>query len=177
MQSKNKKRILALSLAGMMFVSSGCTTGKKDKKSVPDSVAIGHPISRYCIDGVEEGKVTRFYNTNNVYLLFNKETYDVTELLYASTPNGFIWNDEQEVYELESGEMFAYTSGVGYNCNFNDYTSLLESNYLVRLTELSAYVEGESVGEFCSLSKIRELEPKIVKSLKIINRSKIKTIN
>jgi hypothetical protein len=51
-----------------------------------------------------------------------------------------------------------------------------EENYLVFLAEISDYIEDEELKEWYSLDEIKELEPSIIESLKIINEyeSKVK---
>ena len=43
------------------------------------------------------------------------------------------------------------------------------------LNEVSDYVEGHVVKEYYSLEEIKELEPLVKESLKIINQAKVKT--
>ena len=49
---------------------------------------------------------------------------------------------------------------------------LIRNNYHVCLSNVNDYVEGQPAKEYFTLDEIRELEPKILESLKIINEAK-----
>ena len=71
--------------------------------------------------------------------------------------------------------MIFYSDGINTMYNKEYYKYLIENNYQVCLTEVSDYVEGHISKEYYSLDEIKELEPQIVESLKIINFAKVKT--
>ena len=59
-----------------------------------------------------------------------------------------------------------------YNEQYYDY--LRENTYNGCLKDTSDYIEGHINKEYYSLDEIRELEPQIAESLKIINSAKVK---
>lgn len=169
-----KKRLLALGLAGVMIGTAGCASNK-GKNGVPERVPIPSEYSNvedYYKYVMQNGEAVKLYNSQNVYLLFNKETYEITEYIYR---NHVTWFGGAELYDLESEEMIVYGDAFGTEYNEEYYKYILENNYQVCLTEISDYVEGHTSKEYYSLDEIRELEPQIAESLKIINSAKVKT--
>lgn len=170
---KMKKRLLATGLAGIMLVTTGCEA-KKDENGVPLREAI--PQKYYDIEGfykyvVQDGKAVKQYNSENVYLLFNKETYEANEYIYSHV----FYNLGAELYDLETEELLAYNTGIATDYNEAFFKYLVENNYQVCLNEVGNYVEGHVAKDYYSLDEIRELEPQIEKSLRIINEEKTKT--
>lgn len=160
-----KKKLLSLSLAGVMLGTS-CCTNNKDENKVPKRVSI--PSEYYHIDeyykyAIQDGEALKFYKSQNIYLLYNKETYEVKEYIY----NEDFWSIE--LYDLESEEMLVHT---GYNRDYYEY--MIENNYQVCLKDVNDYIEGHSIKEYYSFEQIKELEPQILESLKMINEAKVK---
>ena len=168
-----KKKLLALGLVGMMLGATGCTS--LDENGVPTRIKIGSSYSNvedYYKYAIQDGKAVKLYNSSNIYLLFNKETYEVSEFIYRDYVT---WFGGVELYDLESEEMLVYGDGINTEFNEDYYNYILKNNYQVCLNEISDYVEGHDSKEYYSLDEIRELEPQIAKSLKIINKAKVKT--
>ena len=112
--------------------------------------------------------------TNNT-LLFNKESYEVSEYIYYRRNILGGLGSHVELYDLQNEDMVVYSDGISATVNEEYYKYLIENNYQVCLTEVSDYVEGHTGKGYYSLDEIRELEPQISESLKIINSAKIKT--
>ena len=166
-----KKRLLALGLAGVMLGTTGCIS--RDENGVPKRVSISSEYSNvddYYKYVMQNGEAVKLYNSANVYLLFNRETYEVSEYIYR---NHVTWFGGVELYDLESEEMLVHSDGI-IACNEDYYKYIIENNYQVCLTEVSDYVEGHTGKDYYSLDEIRELEPQIAESLKIINSAKVK---
>lgn len=169
-----KKRLLALGLAGVMLGTVGCTSNK-DENGVPTHDSISSEYSNvddYYKYVMQSGEAVKLYNSANVYLLFDKETYEVSEYIYRDHVTCF---GGVELYDLESEEMLVYSDGIKCVCNGEYYKYIIENNYQVCLTEVSDYVEGHASKEYYSLDEIKELEPQIAEGLKIINSAKVKT--
>lgn len=172
-----KKRLLALGLAGVMLGTAGCTSNK-DENGVPKRVSISSEYSNvddYYKYVMQNGEAVKLYNSANVYLLFNKETYEVSEyIFYKKNILGGL-GSRVELYDLPNENMIVYSDGVSTTYNEEYYKYIIENNYQVCLTEVSDYVEGHTGKDYYSLDEIRELEPQIAESLKIINSAKVKT--
>lgn len=169
-----KKRLIALGLAGVMLGTAGCASSKNENGE-PSRVSISQEHSNvedYYKYVMQNGEAVKLYNSQNVYLLYNKETYEVNEYIFQ---NQVTWFGGAELYDLETEEMLAYGDGISttYNRAFFEY--LIENNYQVCLNEVSDYVEGHVAKEYYSLDEIKELEPQIEESLRIINKAKVKT--
>lgn len=164
-----KKRLIALSMAGVILGTVGCSrskTGEPEIDSIPDEYSNVEDYYKYV---VKNGKAIKLYNSQNVYLLYDKETYEVSEYIYRTEVT---WFGGAELYDLESEEMLAYGNGIDtpYNKEYCEY--IVENNYQVCLSEVSDYVEEHSSKDYYSLDEIRKLEPQIRESLKIINEAK-----
>lgn len=172
-----KKRLLALGLAGVIFGTAGCTSNK-DENRVPKRVTITSEYSNvddYYKYVMQNGEAVKLYNSANVYLLFNKETYEVSEyIFYKKNILGGL-GCHVELYDLPNENMIVYSDGISTTYNEEYYKYIIENNYQVCLTEVSDYVEGHTGKDYYSLDEIRELEPQIGESLKIINSVKVKT--
>ena len=172
-----KKRLLALGLVGVMLGTAGCTSNK-DENGVPKRVSISSEYSNvddYYKYVMQNGEAVKLYNSANVYLLFNKETYEVSEyIFYKKNILGGL-GSHVELYDLQNENMIVYSDGISTTYNEEYYKYIIENNYQVCLTEVSDYVEGHTGKEYYSLDEIKELEPQIAESLKIINSAKVKT--
>lgn len=172
-----KKRLLTLGLAGVMIGTAGCTSNK-DEKGVPKNVPISSEYSNvddYYKYVMQNGEAVKLYNSANVYLLFNKETYEVSEYIYYRRNILGGLGSHVELYDLPNENMIVYSDGISTTYNEEYYKYLIENNYQVCLTEASDYIEGHTGKEYYSLDEIKELEPQIAESLKIINSAKVKT--
>lgn len=169
-----KKKLMALGLAGVMLGTAGCTSSKNENGGEPNRVSISQEHSNvedYYKYAMQNGKAVKLYNSQNVYLLYNKETYEVNEYIFQ---NQVTWLGGAELYDLETEEMLFYSDGINTTYNREFYEYLIENNYQVCLNEVSDYVEDHVAKEYYSLDEIRELEPQIEESLKIINKAKVK---
>ncbi len=172
-----KKRLLALGLASVMLGTAGCTSNK-DENGVPKHVTISSEYSNvddYYKYVMQNGEAVKLYNSANVYLFFNKETYEVSEyIFYKKNILGGL-GCHVELYDLQNENIIVYSDGISTTYNEEYYKYIIENNYQVCLTEVSDYVEGHTGKDYYSLDEIRELEPQIAESLKIINSAKVKT--
>lgn len=164
-----KKRLLALGLAGVMISSSGCNKKEKEISSEYSNV------ENYYKYVIQNNEAVKLYNSENVYLLFNKETYEVNEYLYNDKDVLLGLTNQIELYDLKNENMLVYSDGMSTTFNEEYYKYLLENNYQVCLTDVSDYIEGHIRKEYYSLEEIKELEPQIAEGLKIINFAKVKT--
>ena len=153
-----KKRLLALGLAGVMLGTAGCTSNK-DENGVPKCVSISSEYSNvddYYKYVMQNGEAVKLYNSVNVYLLFNKETYEVSEyIFYKKNILGGL-GCHVELYDLPNENMIVYSDGISTTYNEEYYKYIIENNYQVCLTEVSDYVEGHTGKEYYSLDEIKE---------------------
>lgn len=172
-----KKRLLALGLAGVMIGTAGCASNK-DENGISKHVSISSEYSNvddYYKYVMQNGEAVKLYNSVNVYLLFDKETYEVSEYIYYRRNILGGLGSHVELYDLPNENMIVYSDGISTTYNEEYFKYLIENNYQVCLTEVSDYVEGHTGKEYYSLDEIKELEPQIAESLKIINSAKVKT--
>ena len=170
-----KKRLISLGLASVMVGITGCNNSDNNVNEEPSRIAISDKYNNfedYYKYAMKNGEAEKLYNSKNVYLLYNKETYDVNEYIFTNEVTIF---GGAELYDLETEEMLVYGDGIATTYNRNYFEYLVENNYQVCLNEVSDYVEGHVVKEYYSLEEIKELEPLVKESLKIINLTKVKT--
>lgn len=174
--SEIRKRLLALGVAGGILLSaSGCEVS--DEKTLPSREPISSSYSNfdsYCYYVMRNGEPVKLYKSENVYLLYDKDTYEVSEFVYSGQLllGGLL--TYVELYDLESGEMLSLCNGITvYNRDY--YREVINSNYQVCLSDVENYLEGYSKKDAYTLEEIRELEPLIAENLKIINSLKAKS--
>ena len=122
---KIKKRLLALGLAGVIFGTTGCTSNI-DENGVPKRQPITFSYSKvnnYYKYAVKDGEAAKVYNAKNVFLLYNKTNYDVSEYLYNTT-----WLGGGELYDLKTEEMLVYGDGLGLIINEDFYNYIRRNN-------------------------------------------------
>ena len=182
---KMKKSLLALGVAGTLIGSTGC--GKKvetinaddnvDLVSVPKEY---YNFDEYCKYVIKDDEPVREYNSENIVLYYNKETYDVSEYLF----NTSLWfSTEYELYDIATEEMLMYGKvGSFSKVMYEDYNysnwylkELASNNYRVYFPDIANYIEGYKMKDYYSLEEIREIEPQIGDSLKALNKVKVKT--
>ena len=70
-----KKKLMALGLAGVMLGTAGCTSSKNENGGEPSRVSVSQEHSNvedYYKYAMQNGKAVKLYNSQNVYLLYNK---------------------------------------------------------------------------------------------------------
>jgi len=169
-----KKRLLALGLAGVMMGTTGCSYEENQQSDrggndVLDRVYI--TVDEFYKYAMKNGSAQKHYNSQYVYLLYNKETYEVEEYLFKKT---FLNYFGGALYNLESEELVFYSDGIASNYNEEYYNDLIENSYIVSLVDISDYIEGHVVKDYYTLEEIKELEPLVRENLKIINEAKTK---
>ena len=174
-----KKRMLALSLAGIMIGTTGCA--KKDENGIPSHSEIPLMYSNvedYYKYVIKNGEAVKLYCSKNVYIFFNKETYEPSEYIYQSYYGSKIEQEffSGEMYDLESEEMIAFCEkGALFPYNKEYHSYLINNNYIINLANASDYIENYITKDYYSLDEIKELEPLFAESLKLINEAKQKT--
>lgn len=166
-----KKKLLALGLATTMFGVTGCA--KIDEDGIPKRQPISAEYSQvedYYKYVIQSGEAVKLYKAENVYLMFNKETYEPEEYIYDTV----LWDLGGQLYDLESEELLVYSSGIIDTYNEEYYNYLKDNNYSMCLADICDYVENHTLKDYYSLDEIKKLEPLIADSLKLINSVKEK---
>lgn len=173
---KIKKRLIALGILGVMIGTSGCKN--VDENGIPLRHLIPkeyNKFDKYVVDVVRNNQVYKMCKTENVYLLFDKETFAAKEYIYDTQFQLMGTGYGCQLYDIANENLICYNDGIDdyvYNKDYYDY--LMKNNYIVSLSDLANYIEDIEVKEYYSLDEIRELEPQILESLKLIVASKTK---
>lgn len=169
-----RKRGISLLTAAFTIVSlSGCAEVPED---YPEEFSYIEQEANHFDDFnktvIRNGEPVTVYSEKNVFLAFDKETYDVKEYVYTYTSLTAQIYDLATGYLIVGGNVFSSP----YDSDVTNWDTLKEDNYLVFFDEISDYIEGYELKEWYSLDEIKELEPRIIESLKIINEyeSKVK---
>ena len=76
-----KKNLLSLGVLSTVCFMSGC--GSDDV--IPEITPVPERYSNiedYYEFSIQDGEAVQYYNSDNVYLLYDKESYNVTEYIY-----------------------------------------------------------------------------------------------
>lgn len=115
---------------------------------------------------IRDGKVIKAYNKENISIAINKETFDIKEYIYNE---GVLSSD---IYDLETGYLIVNISlkddFVSIREDEKNWETISNNAYIVDFKNLEAYIEGEPSKDFYTIEEIKNLEPKIVESVKLI---------
>lgn len=173
--SKLKRSLLALGMAGVILGTSGCGDNDDNEITREEVPSEYYNFDKYCKYVIKDGEALQLYNSQNIMLFYNKETYDVKEYIY-NREEKFL-GTASELYDLVTEEMLEYSDGIaiGYNDDNDFLKDLIDNNYQVWLPDTGDYIEGYEVKDYYSLEEIKELEPQIETGLRAINKIKVKT--
>lgn len=169
-----RKRGISLLTAAFTVVSlSGCVQVPED---YPEEFIYVEQETNHFEDFhktvIRDGEPVTVYSGKNIFLVFDKETFDVKEYICNK---GSI---TMQMYDLLTGYLLVNVSIFTQDVDndYENYEKLIDDNYIVELVNISDYLEDEEVKEWYTLDEIKELEPKIIESLKLINEydSKVK---
>ncbi len=159
-------------MTGVILGTSGCGNNEITREEVPSEY---YNFDKYCKYVIKDGKPLQLYNSQNIILFYDKETYDVKEYIY-NREKKFL-GTASELYDLVTEEMLEYSDGIaiGYNDDNDFFRNLIDNNYQVWLPDTGDYIEGYEVNDYYSLEEIKKLEPQIETGLRAINKIKVKT--
>jgi len=175
------KKVLSVVAAGSLLFLGGCTNVDSTGAPVRQKVSsVFSRVNESCYYQIEGQDCVKMFNTDNVYLMYDKDTYEVTEVLHSSayTKNGV--NLGEILYTFDDEILSVYYDGdPDYTQNYAYRRYLFDNNYVVPLGEAGHYIDGGlDMKDSYSLDEIRELEPQIKAGLIIINgeKEKVKSI-
>ena len=169
-----RKRGISLLTAAFTVVSlSGCVKVPED---YPQEFSYIEQDANHFDDFnktvIRDGEPVTVYKGENISLVINKETFDVKECIYHNTAI------TAQIYDLSTGYLIVDASIVSHkgDADYKNYEKLIEDSYIVEFVNISDYLEDEELKEWYTLDEIKELEPKVIDSLKIVNEyeSKVK---
>ena len=167
-----KVALLSVGLAAVLACTTGCSlnqSGGPVRYSVP---AQYNHFNNYYKKVVRDGKATKLYDAKYTFVLFDKETFEPHEYIFKHDTESY--REEYEMYDLETGEMIMYAKEAGiilFGEEYNYYYArdLIKSGYDIGLATVGDNIEGEEQKDYYSLEEIRELEPKLLEAVKILN--------
>jgi len=169
-----RKRGISLLTAAFTVVSlSGCVEVPED---YPEEYYYIGQESNHFVDFhkkvIRNGEPVTVYKGENIVFAFDKETFEPKEYIYYAT------STSGTIYDLATGYMISDVTifTMRPERKAQNWQKLIDENYTIELVNISDYIEDEEVKEWYSLDEIKELEPRIIESLKIINEyeSKVK---
>ncbi len=174
--SEIKSKILPLGMAGIIVAVGNQLPQKKAETETPSTTIpqqFSH-VERYYEELEQFGKTTKYYATPYVWLLYDKDTYDVSEYLFYSQKTLFGFGLEVELYNLESEELLVCGDGITRRDNEDYFRYLVNNNYEVCLADMDNYLDGVYIKDYYTLDEIKKIEPIIKEGLKNINSAKVK---
>lgn len=165
---------IVLSTAAFSVVCfSGCN---KEQEQVPSDYPSefayvdqeNNDYGRYYTTIIRDGEPVKAYHKENIAIIIDKDTFEFKEYLYVE---GIV---SAQIYDLETGYLICEANASTDNLSsvkkdYENLNKLLDNSYEVYFANLEAYDVGEeNIKDFYTLEEIRELEPKIIESVKII---------
>ena len=152
------KKLIALGLASIFFTTTGCNNTQSVSDTNQDDYSF---VENYYKYEIRNKKTIKLYEADNVFLFFNKYTYDVKE--YLMDKWGF------QVYDLESEELLA-DSSMFHLVNKEFFYDSYENNIVISLGgNLGDYIEGFTPKDYYTLDEIKDLEVKLKAELVKVN--------
>ena len=172
------RKVLSVVAAGSMLLLGGCanvdSTGAPARQQVS---SVFSRINESCYYQIEGQQAVKMFNTDNVYLMYDKYTYEVTEVLHSSayTKNGVKLGEI--LYDFDGEILSVYYDGdPDYTQNYGYRSYLFNNNYVIPLGDAAHYIDGGlDMKDSYSLAEIRALEPQIKEGLIIIDRGRAKS--
>ena len=170
-----RTKLIALSLSGLTLSLTGCASLEDGLEEmviidIPDDYS---NIKDYYKYSTIDGKNTKEYKAQNIYLLCNKKTQDVRECIYA-TKKIFGPLQSVELYDLNTEDILVYGNGIGSTLNQDYYDYLMENTYQICYQDISNYIEGVEPKDYYTLKEIKELEPIIINKINTIKKKSLK---
>lgn len=153
-----KKRLLALGLISATYATIYCTNDENKEPMVTSISAEYSNIEDYYKYDIRNGKKVKVYNSQNVYLFYNNETYEVNEYIFKGQ---VFWIFGGELYDLETEKMLTYNNGIGISYNIEFFKYLIKTHYPVCLKDINNYIVDHDNQEYYSFDEIKELELQI----------------
>jgi len=171
MIKKINKKALSLIMAGVTLITIPTFTScvKKKENGIYIIGSETNEFDKYKKTIIRNGKPVTAYLSKNVSIAFDKNDFTTKEYIYDTNagydiyPIGVIYDLKEEVKLFE----FTIRNIIGSKDRL-EYDKLIENNYFVDLIDLKNYVEDIELKEYYTLEEIKELEPKILESLKLI---------
>ena len=166
----NKKGLFTLCLITVLLTSSGCS---KNDNGVPHLSPIDedyYEFEEYYKYTVINNEARKSYKAENIFLLYDKDTYEVNEYIYVDRMLA------TQLYDLETEELLVHSNNLTTTYNKDYYEYLVDNTYHVYLPDIGNYIEGMEAKDYYTLEEIKELEPQILEGLKIINSEKSKAL-
>ena len=165
------KKALSLAMTGVILITIPTFTScsKKYKVGLSSISQDDNDFHKYKKTIIRDGEPVTAYLSKNVSIAFDKKDFTTKEYIYDTNagydiyPIGVIYDLKEEVKLFE----FTISNIIGSKDRL-EYDKLIENNYFVDLIDLKNYVEDIELKEYYTLEEIKELEPKILESLKLI---------
>lgn len=161
------KRGIALTAATFTLVSLSACSKKQNPENWPNEFKYinqeENQFYKYSKIIIRNGEPTNVFKGENISLTIDKETYEVVEYIYTK---GTL---SAQIYDLNTGYMVvditAFDTG---SYSKENWEIIKNDNYIIDFADIGDYVEGEKTKDYYTIDEIRELEPKIIESLKLL---------
>lgn len=161
------KRGFALTSVIFTLVTfSGCSKSQK-LNNWPNEYAYinqeNNEFDKYCKTIIKDGKPVKAYKGSAISITIDKYTYEIKEYIYNKTD----WSIE--IYDLTTGNMLVNASYLVFlDADKQNYKKIVNDKYVIDFLDISDYVEDEEVKDYYTFEEIKNLEVKILESIKLI---------
>lgn len=162
-QKVTKKGIAVVALATSLTILPGCT---KIPEDWPEGFTYidqeNNNFDDYHKTIIKDGVPVEVYKGENISLAIDKNTFEAKKYIYDT---GIV----SEIYDFDTG--YRLVSVVLLSVDGKENSEKITNNsYVVDFANISDYVEGETLKEYYTLEEIEELEPKIIESIKLMEK-------
>ena len=159
-----KRGIVLVALTSSVTLLSGCTEDKTPSNWPSEYSYIDQSYNyfdEYHKTIIKDGVPVNVYIGENISLTIDKTTYEVKEYIYSES---LIIG---KIYDINTGYLLVDANILEIEGRDN-WEKISQNKYIINFVDIADYVEGETLKEYYTLEEIKELEPKIVESLKLI---------
>jgi len=171
MIKKINKKALSLIMAGVTLITIPTFTScsKKYKVGLSSISQDDNDFHKYKKTIIRNGKPVTAYLGKNVVITVDKDNFDLKEYIFVSNNIDEI----DDIYDLRTETLLVnkvQTEVESYSWESKDnYNQIIDNKYVIKLTDIEDYVEGETLNKYYTLNELEELESKLMDSLMLIN--------
>jgi len=158
-----KKGITLIALTTTLTILPGCT---KIPENWPEGFEYidqeNNSFDDYHKTIIKDGTPVEVYKGENISLAIDKKTFEAKKYIYDM---GLV----SEIYDFDTGYRLVSIVLLSVDGKENS-EKIIENNYVVDFTNISDYVESETLKEYYTIEEIEELEPKIIESIKLMEK-------
>ena len=161
-----KKGIVLTTAVFTLASFSGCYAEQKPNNWPNEYAYIdqqNNEFDNYCKTIIRDETPVKAYKGSAISITIDKATYEIKEYIYNKT------NFSIEIYDLTTGNMLVNASYLLYlDADKQNYKNIVNDKYVIDFVDISDYIENEKLKDYYTFEEIKNLEIKILESIKLI---------